>query len=93
MHNFGRNLFNKPETDTLPVIYESHKKDQDLDISYSEIVVGSTKTIHSSDEDLNADNYEYETESQIQRKVSEILSQLSYSKGSFVNLSEDSFHV
>ena len=93
MNHFGKNQCNKPETDSLPIIYETHNKDPELDISYSEIVVGSTKTIYSSDEELNADQYEYETESQIQRKVSEILSQLSYSPGSFVNLSDDSFHI
>lgn len=77
--------------ETTPVGMQQVK---DLDISYSEVIVGSAKTLHSSDlEDEDGIEIEYESISDRIQKVSDLLSELSFSPGSFVDLSRDSNHV
>ena len=45
MNHFRKNPDDNPEVDSLAIVHES-RNNIDLDISYSEVIVGSTKTIY-----------------------------------------------
>lgn len=62
------------------------------DISYSEELVGSEKTIYSSNKTGEGKiEYFYQTDQQIQEKISEILGTMDFEEGSEVQLTEKSF--